>query len=186
MTYQYYRRPHARDSVMRDWLRVLLYASAFAPILISVAVAKAFDEGISSDVITLAIVGIAGTILGPLVLAWVARELESFSLKFKKVESVDNLIFAFLVSYLAPFALKASALPLGVIFAACLAVLVALWMSSTLPVHPLLRLRFYHFYKAEADTGVVYGVISKRKLHSASEVGDVKLLSHNMLLENPK
>jgi hypothetical protein len=146
-------------------------------------VVKALETGISSEVISLAAVGIFGTLLGPLVLLWVARELESFSLKFKKVESNDHLIFAFLVSYLAPFAFKANSLPICVIFACFGALLVALWMSSALPVHPLLRLRLYHFYKAEAETGVVYGVITKRKLHAANELGSVKLLSHTMLLE---
>lgn len=168
---------------MRDWLRVVLYASAFAPILVSLAVVKSLDAGISIEVVALAAVGLLGTLLGPLVLAWVARELESFCVKFKKVESNDHLIFAFLASYLAPFAAKASYLSVGWIFFASVAVLAALWMSSALPVHPLLRLRLYHFYKAEAETGVVYGVITKRKLHSASQLGDVKVLSHNMLLE---
>lgn len=168
---------------MRHWLRVLLYASAFAPILISTAIVKAMDGGISTETISLATVGFFATVLGPLILTWVGQELESFAVRFKKVESNDHLIFAFLLSYIAPFASKMASLSIDYIFVACGVILVALWMSSTLPVHPLLRLRLYHFYKAEAEGGVVYGLISKRKLHSVGETTSVKLLSHNMLLE---
>ena len=175
--------PETEEKFVRHWLRVLLYASAFAPILISTAVVKAIDAGISTETISLAAIGLFATALGPLILSWVGQELESFTVQFKKIESNDHLIFAFLISYIAPFASKISAFSVNHILLFCGFILVALWMSSALPVHPLLRLRLYHFYKAEAEGGVVYGLISKRKLHSAGEPTSVKLLSHNMLLE---
>lgn len=168
---------------MRHWLRVVLYGSAFAPILISAAIVQWLDSGATIDVLRLAIVGFLGTLIGPIVLWWISREIESIPVRFKKIESSDHLIFGFLLSYFAPFIAKSAELTANQLFGGIGGVFLALWLTSTLPVHPLLRLRMYHFYKAESDGGVVYGLITKQKLQSTKIIMVVKPISHNTLLE---
>ena len=59
-----------------------------------------------------------------------------------------------------------------------------LWLMSSLPAHPLMRVMKFKFYKIESSNGVVYTLVSKRAILDPRDIGLVKRISPNMLMED--
>jgi len=67
-----------------------------------------------------------------------------------------------------------------------LIIVVAAVLLATLdaiPCHPMLHVLRYRFYKVEGANGMVYTLISRRKLLSAADIKSVRQLSSQLLLE---
>ena len=167
---------------MRNWLKTLLFISAFSPALITLAYVRYDIYGFSTDVVQLGAVGVLGLIIPFFVMKLVGSQGESFNIQVKKIESSDFMLLAFVGSYLLPLVLKAAEVSVNSI-AAIIAVLgVLLWLINYLPAHPLLRILNFHFYKVESSAGMVYTLISKKRIRHPSEVTKVKRISETMLV----
>lgn len=59
-----------------------------------------------------------------------------------------------------------------------------LWLMNSLPAHPLLRAMRFKFYKIESSNGVVFTLVSKRVILDPRDIGPVKRISPNMLMED--
>lgn len=168
---------------MKNWLRTLLFITAFSPTLLSMAWVKYDAHGLNSDVITILVVGIIGSTLPFLVLNLVEKQGECFSVDIKKIESNDFMLLGFIGSYILPFMLKAADLSINSISIALVALFVVLWLINSLPTHPLLRVLKFRFYKIESSSGVVYTLISRRELIEPKQIKSVKRISGAMLME---
>lgn len=169
---------------MRDWLRTILFLSAFSPALMTLAYVRYDIYGWRTDVLQLGIIGVIGSIIPLGVIRLVKSHGESFSIQVKKIESSDFMLFVFVVSYLMPLILKASDVSVNAIAVILAVVGGLLWLISSLPAHPLLRVMRFRFYKLEASNGMVYTLISKRDIRDPREVKAVKMLSKHMLMED--
>ena len=169
---------------MRNWLKTVLFLSAFSPALISVAVARYWEKGFSWEVIYYALAGLAGAAVSLAVIALIRRYGEVINFTAKKIESNDMLMLGVFVSYTIPFLTKSSDITVGIVIAVFCVLAVFQWLTSSLPPHPLLRILRYRFYKVESDGGVVYTLLTHRELRSPKSVKRVLRISSSMLMES--
>lgn len=140
--------------------------------------------GWRTDVLQLGIIGIIGSLVPLCVIALVKTQGESFHMSAKKIESNDFMLLAFIGSYLLPLISKATDLSVnGVTF--ILAILgIVMWLTASIPVHPLLRAFRFRFYKIESSSGMVYTLITRREIRDPREIRAVKKLSETMIMED--
>ncbi|MCE8037027.1 hypothetical protein [Halomonas sp. MCCC 1A11062] len=171
---------------MKTWMRALLFISAFSPALITMAYVRYDVNGLGSDVIQLLIVGLIGSMLPFLILILIRQQGEIFNLKITKIESNDFMHFAFFVSYFVPLIMNAAEVSVTAIFFVVLTAFLLLWLSSSLPAHPLLRIMRFRFYKVESSAGVGYILISKRNIRDPHTAGPFQMISDAMLMETKR
>mgnify|MGYP001175358531 CR=1 FL=1 len=169
---------------MRDWMRTLLFLSAFSPALITMAYVRYDIHGWRLDVLQLLIIGLIGTALPLAIVKLVKLQGESFAIHAKKIESSDFMLLAFVGSYLLPLVLKASEVSVNAIVVVLAGIAIVLWLIGSLPTHPLLRFMRFRFYKVESSSGVVYTLIAKRDIRDPKDVKLVKKISGAMLMED--
>lgn len=168
---------------MRNWLRTFLFISAFAPALVTLAYVRYVTYGFRTDVLQLLAVGVLGTILPPLIVALVHKSGETLSIQAKKIESNDFMLLAFIGSYILPFVSKSTELSFESILGLLCALGFVLWLVSSLPCHPFLRIFKYRFYKVESATGMVYTLLARRDIKDPRLPIYVKKISEHMLME---
>lgn len=168
---------------MRDWLRTLLFVSAFSPALITMAYVRYDIYGWRVDVFQLGFVGLIGSAIPFAIIALVESQGESFKIQIKKIESGDFMLLAFIGSYILPLVLRGADVSVNAIAVILLVLGGVLWMTSSLPAHPLLRIMRLKFYKVESSSGVVYILITKREILDPKNIGSVKKISQSMLME---
>ncbi len=169
---------------MRNWLRTLLFISAFSPALLSMAYVKYELSGFGNEVWQLCIIGLLGFFIPGLILKLAKSHSEVFSIQAKKIESNDFMLLAFVSSYLLPVAARFAEMSINAIFFMLLVLGGILWLVSSIPAHPLLRILNFRFYKLELSNGMVYTLISKRVICDPKDVKKVKKISDNMLMED--
>lgn len=177
-------RTKGDSTSMRNWLRTVLFVSAFSPALITMAYVRYDIHGWRTDVLQLGVIGLIGSIIPFSIIRLVKTHGESFKIQAKKVESSDFMLLAFIGSYLLPLILKGADVSVNSIAVILTIFGIVLWLTSSLPAHPLLRIMKFRFYKFEASNGMVYTLISNREIRDPREIGSVKKISQNMLMED--
>ncbi|AKH37280.1 MULTISPECIES: hypothetical protein [Nitrosomonas] len=168
---------------MRNWLKTLLFVSSFSPALITTAYVRYDLYGWSMDVFQLIIFGLLGILLPILIIKLVEQQGETFHIQAKKIEPNDFMLLAFVGSYLLPLILNSAKISIDTIVVILVIIGLLLWLISSLPAHPLLRIFKFRFYKLESSAGMVYTLISKREIRDPKEIKFVKKLSETMLME---
>jgi len=162
---------------MRNWLKTLLFLSAFSPALVSVALARFWERGFSCDVAYYGIAGILGASATGIIIAGIKRYGEVINFRAKKIESNDALMLGMIGTYFIPFLGKAADITVSVVLVLLIVVAAVLWVSSSILPHPLLRALSFRFYKVESETGIVYTLITQRELLDPRDVKTVKRIS---------
>ena len=132
---------------MRNWLKSLLFVSAFSPALLALAGVRYYSVGLDTVFYQLTIVSVIGMTLPFLILNLVRNQAETINFKAKKVESADYLLIVFLASYIAPIILKVAEINFEITALIVGVLLVAVWFISYIPTHPLLYIAKFRFYK---------------------------------------
>lgn len=169
--------------IMRNWLKTLLFASAFSPALLTLAYARYDAQGWDALVMQFLIVGAIGCAIPPLIVLMLARMGESIPFQAKKIESNDFMLLAFVGSYLVPLISRASEMKFGYAVIVTIVLVAILWTTSDIPSHPLIRLLRFRFYKVESSSGAVYVLLSKRAIHDPKSIVAVKKISESMMME---
>lgn len=168
---------------MRNWLKTVLFMSAFSPVLFSLAYVRYQSHGMDREIWQLMIIGIVGSTLPFMILYLIERTAEAIPIEAKKIESNDFMLFMFIASYLFPIAAKASDMNFNEIAFFTLGIAAVLWMVGFIPTHPVLRIFQFRFYKVESSSGVIYTLISNREILDPKNIRSVKKISNSMLLE---
>lgn len=168
---------------MRNWLKSLLFVSAFSPALLALAGVRYYSVGLDTVFYQLTIVSVIGMTLPFLILNLVRNQAETINFKAKKVESADYLLIVFLASYIAPIILKVAEINFEITALIVGVLLVAVWFISYIPTHPLLYIAKFRFYKVESESGMVYVLMAKRVIRSPQSIKEVKQISNSMLME---
>jgi hypothetical protein len=168
---------------MRNWLKTALFVSALSPSLISVALARVWDKGPTWDALWYAVPGCVGILIVRYIIDALRWHGEVFPVTLKKVEANDALMLGVVVTYFLPFIGKAIDITVGTVLALLAVTALVLWMMSSIPPNPVLRVLGYRFYKAEAANGMVYTLITQRDLLDPKQVKAVKRISGSMLVE---
>lgn len=169
---------------MRNWLKTVLFISAFSPALLVLAAVRVYSIG-SFDVlaIQLAIVSILGAILPFLILYLVSKEAQKENFSAKKVESADYFLLVFLASYAAPVVMKMADISFFTASIVVALMFVVAWFVSNIPSHPMLYLVKFRFYKVESSEGMVYMLITRRIIRSPKDIKQITKISDGMIME---
>lgn len=168
---------------MRNWMKTLLFVSAFSPTLLALAFVRYNIHGFDTAVVQLIVISILGTAIPLLILAMVEKSTEVLKFEAKKIESTDIFLLAFVASYTAPIIMRAVELNFTIISAITFILFIVFWVMTSIPSHPILYLFKYRFYKIESESGVVYTLLTTRELKSPKQIQSVKSISHSMLME---
>lgn len=168
---------------MRNALKTIMFVSALSPSLISVALARVWDRGLTWDALWYAFAGAIGILLVRYIVDALRWNGETFQITVKKVESNDALMLGVIITYFIPFIGKAADITVWAVFAILAVAGGILWVTSSILPNPVLRVLGYRFYKAETASGVVYTLITQRDLLDPKQVKNVKRISGSMLLE---
>lgn len=168
---------------MNSFVRTLLFLSAFSPVLFSLALVRFQLFGWSIEILQFLFVGTVGSFLPYLIIKELERRGEVIAFKAKKIEPSDFMLAVFLFSYVSPFVAKAAGLNFDTVVLFVLLLGSVFWFIQSIPAHPVLRLFSIRFYKVEAESGMVYTLISREELRSISQLQKVKMISSTMLLK---
>lgn len=168
---------------MRNWLKTILFISAFSPVLLTMSYVRYDLHGFQQDVWQLFVIGLIGSSLPILIIKLLYKSSESITFDSKKVESNDFMLVVSVVSYMIPIIARASELQFNMIVILTIVIIFVLWVVSSIPAHPILRLFSFRFYKIESSMGVVYTLISKREIKDPRSIKYVKKISETMLIE---
>ena len=169
---------------MRNWLKAILFVSAFSPTLLVVAGVRFYSiNTIDTFCIQLIIIALIGTTLPLLIVLCIKQQAEAISFKAKKVESADYFLLVFIASYLSPVAMKAAEIDWGVTLLLVVVIFFVAWVVSNIPSHPVLYLFRYRFYKIESEDGMVYTLITRTQIKSPKHITSVKKITNGMLME---
>ncbi len=169
---------------MRNYLKTLLFVSAFLPALISVALVDMWDNSNISilDYILMAL-GLIGVGMMWVIIHIINTKLQTVRVNVTEVEPNDVMMIGFITSYIVPIVAKA---PNTSVYSILVILSVAgfvLWNMHTMPHHPLLRIFLgYRFYKIKSK-GMVYTLVSRRDILDVKEVCLVRQVSTYMLMD---
>jgi len=168
---------------MRNILKAVLFVAAFSPALISVGAARFFSGSAFWDAIYYVVAGGAGSLTVVYILWALNWKGEAFPFSARKIESNDVLLLGVVVTHILPFLVRASDITVGIILVLGFLVWGIFWFTDATVPSPLLRIFGYRFYKAEAASGMVYTLITRREILDPRNVKTVKRISGSMLLE---
>lgn len=168
---------------MRNWVRTLLFLSAFSPCLVTIALSRIWDRGLTWDSAYYLFFGLLGILTVRYVVDAIRWHSESFPFIAKKIEANDALMLGVVATYFIPFIGRASDLTVGTVLLIVAGLFSVLWMSTSILPSPVMRILGYRFYKAESEHGVVYTLITQRDLLDPRAVTQVKKISNSMLVE---
>ncbi|SET67701.1 hypothetical protein SAMN05216412_11253 [Nitrosospira multiformis] len=168
---------------MRNYLKTLLFFSAFSPVLFTLAYVQYDLHGFRAAVIYLLVTGALGTAIPIWILMLIIKSSELISFNAKKVESNDFMLFVFVAGYFMPIINHGVNLDFTKSAFMALIFFSLFWFINNIPAHPVLRLIKYRFYKVESSTGMVYTLISKKEITDPKNIRYVKKISNWMLIE---
>jgi hypothetical protein len=162
-------------------IRTLFFLSAIAPAIVLAAAAQVYKSGGSAEAYGWFGAGALACLLPFLIIRAGLTQAQRLPFTAKKVESQDWLLVVFVVSYFIPLVSNLQDLHVLALVVVVAAVLLA--TLDAIPCHPMLHVFRYRFYKVEGANGMVYTLISRRKLLSAADIKSVRQLSLQLLLE---
>lgn len=165
---------------MNTVIRTLFLLSAFAPAVVLTAAAQVYKNGSSAQAWGWIGAGALACVFPLLVMAAARRQLQVLHFSAKKVESQDWVLVTILISYFLPFITNMSDLSVLAMLLVVAAVILA--TMEAIPGHPVLHAFRYRFYKVEGANGMIYILISRRKLLSAADIKSVRQLSPQLLM----
>ncbi|WP_426337004.1 hypothetical protein ACN9MY_06255 [Pseudoduganella sp. R-31] len=166
---------------MNGLLRTLFFVSAIAPAVLISALLQLWNLGPNMTIAGWIAASTFACLFPLLVMIAAAQRVAVMPFSAKKVEPQDWMLVVFVVSYFLPLVINVKDLHIfvGVVLVAA----VILATLDAIPSHPVLHVFRYRFYKAEGTNGVVYTLITRRRLLTASDVKSVKQLTPNLVLE---
>jgi len=167
---------------MRNWIKTILFASAFSPVLIVAGGIRIYVHGLDNISIQFFLVGLIGLTVPFIVLRMISNLSESFSIKVTKIKSSDELLPVFLVSYALPFLGFTSLSGIAIMLIVVL-VMFVLYLINKITSHPVLYLFGYRFFEIESEQGVTYVFIGNRRIRNPKTIHFVKRITDAMLME---
>ncbi len=169
--------------MLRFLPKLLLVATAFAPVMLTFAVVFWFDGERKFAVGLLG--GAALAIIACVtVINLAATQLSKNPVAIKTIKPADKEIVGFVLAYLLPLARGSQfdGVPMFVVLGVFFLVVMT---SNAYHTNPLLGLIGYHFYEITIED-VGYTLLSRRNLHNTKTIKTVVSLTDYMLLDVTK
>lgn len=169
--------------MLNSLARILLTASAIAPVAFTYAWAALFQD--SQRVALLAVaIGVAVLFACLIVIRLSQAKLERFSFDVDQVEPADSENLGFMLLYVLPlFTDKIADLNWAVLLPFVGVYFFVVATGYAYHFNPLLNILGWHFYKVTSTGGVTYVLITRRQIRSTSGTMRVGQLTEYMLIE---
>lgn len=171
---------------MTRFVNTLFAASAFSVTFLLLAVFKYWDKPdlFDFEFLTYIFLFILLSFLSWLIVLGIRAMGETMYIEnIKKIESKDNAVVPFIASFSAPSLLKIFDFDFSIIRIAFIAIVIFGFIVSYVPVHPILRIIGFHFYKAETDDGIVFTLVTNRAIRNKDSIREVIRVSENLYFE---
>jgi hypothetical protein len=163
--------------------KLLLVATAFAPVMVTFAVVLWFEgrKELAGGLFAGAVVAV---IVCVSVITCAAKKLSANPVTIKEIKPADKEIVGFVIAYLLPLA-RGSQFDGVPMFVVLIVFFLVVMTSNAYHTNPLLGLIGYHFYEVKIDD-VGYTLLSRRNLHNTRSIKTVVNLTDYMLLDVTK
>jgi len=166
--------------MLRVWPKLLLVATAFAPVLMTSAIVS-FTKGETLLGISLLALAILAVYVCLRVMRVAALKLPHNPVILKSIKPADKELIGFVLAYLLPLARGTSFEGIPLVIALGVFLLIVM-TSNAYHTNPLLGLMGYHFYEVVIED-VGYILVSRRNLHNTRSIKEVVSLTDYMLLD---
>lgn len=166
--------------MLRFLPKLLLVATAFAPVMVTSAVVFWFENNRGLALCLLGSAALAVIVCVTVIMA-AARQLAKNAVAIKTIKPADKEIVGFVLAYLLPLARGSQfdGFPMFVVLGVFFLVVMT---SNAYHTNPLLGLIGYHFYEVTIED-VGYTLLSRRNLHNTKAIKTVVSLTDYMLLD---
>lgn len=173
--------------MLRFLPKLLLVATAFAPILLTYAAVSMYkapwDEKLKEAWFPILLV-----IVSVSVCVWVmnraAKELPKNSVTIKSIKPADKELIGFVLAYLLPL-MRGTLFEGPGLVVGSIIFFVVVMTSNAYHTNPLLGILRWHFYEIVIEE-VTYILVTKRHIHNVKSVSSVVSLTDYMLLDTTK
>jgi len=167
--------------------KLALVATAFAPVLLTYAMAYALRGEFWPNGFVLVAVAALLVVLCILVIRAARNLLELLPFPVQAVKTADSEIVGFILAYLLPLVNSSTNIVDARILAFVLVMFFAVvWSTHSYHFNPVLGFLGYHFYEVESTGSVTYLMVTKRDLRRTREVASVVQLTEYMVLDASK
>lgn len=164
--------------------KLLLVCTAFAPVLLTIAVTRWVRGDIWPGAASYVAVTLGLFILCVGVLKAAGTMLERLSFQPSEVKTADTEIVGFVLTYLLPLVnANTDHVEWRILGFVLLLLFLVVWSTNSYHFNPLLAFLGYHFYEVTDSSRVSYVLVTRRSLKDTSAVQRVVQLSEYMLLD---
>lgn len=164
--------------------KLLLVCTAFAPVLLTVAVSSWVRGDLWPGSVAYLGVTIGLFVLCALILSAATRMLERVPVTLREVKTADTQIVGFVIAYLLPLVnANTDQVEWRVLGFVLVLFFLVVWSTHSYHFNPLLAFLGYHFYEVTDASNVSYVLITRRSLRNTVTVKHVVQLSEYMLLD---
>lgn len=156
--------------------------SSFSPTLLVLGILEISKTGLGLEPISCIVAFILLSLLGWLILLGAESEGEALNINLKKIEPNDSLVIPFVVTFI-PSVLRALNVDLMAVQGCLLGLFMLGLVVSYIPIHPVLRMFGYRFYKSETEGGSVVTIIAQREVRDKDSIKSVVKISENLFIE---
>lgn len=171
--------------MLSSFAKLLLVATAFAPVLLTYAFALYLERGVTAVALSL-IAATMGLVLLCLFVIRAARsQLEALQFPITSVKTADMEVVGFVLAYLLPLVSTTSETVNLPVLAFVLAIFfLVVWSTNSYHFNPLLGMLCYHFYEVTTESGVTFLLITRKDVRNSRSVGRVVQLTDYMVLDS--
>ena len=169
---------------MRKSIHSLLFISAFSPSLLILSLLNESDSHYKLESLMLLVLFVLFSLLAWLIVVGIQRLGESLPIKVKNIETKKSLLVPFLATLIFPGIMRTLETDFNVIKLILVCLFCSGFVLSYMPIHPILRLVGYRFYKLETEKGCRAALITKRPNANSEDIRSVIRITDNLLFES--
>jgi hypothetical protein len=163
--------------------KVLLVATAFSPVLLTLAFLEYLKGSNWLSVSSYMGVAVLLVMICKLLLRAANQQLELLPFRVHSIKTADNEILAFVIAYLLPFAGISGAVQTEVLLFILGLIFSIIWTTHAYHCNPILGLLGYHFYEIVTDGNITFILVTRRTLRQCKEIRNVVQLTDYIVLD---
>lgn len=163
--------------------KFLLALTALSPAALTWAIADFSKRGYQPSQMIVLAAALSLILSCMVLLRHAGKALTRISFTVQTIKAVDNEVVAYVVTYLFPLVAPAADVSVLSQLFVLLVLAIVLSTSHAFTFNPILTFVGYHFYEAQASTGVTYLLLSKNDITDVRSVKEVGRLSKHLVLD---
>ncbi len=166
--------------------RIIYNLSIISPLLIMTSIVWIIQNNTYCIPIVLMLTSITIIIIFKISFRYVLKHMASIKINANELSPYDEKAFAYLPTYLLPFAnIATKEFNLNVLFVISLLIICGMIFCNTAFPNPVLMLGKYHFYQVSMENGVSsYLLITKQRIRNKKQIKTVYRMMEFLLIDS--